>query len=293
MSNFHSDSVSEALTSAGLIHPPNFVLEPPVVVKSEDFSERTGRLASLVANEVCPRLLDIYKSVAGVDHEPILHPTHEEVVELSRLVVGPENAAAVDLIEKLRDRGVSLDTLHVELLEPTARRLGDLWTEDKLDFLDVTIGVRRLQQLVHQFSGLDECTPYDAKRRVLLVATPGEQHSFGNSIVQRFFRSGGWYVCSMPGAELQGISALVEQEWIGVVGFTLSADRHIESLRELITAVRRMSLNKTVGIMVGGPVFVERPHLALEVGADGTATNAPAAVVLAKKLLVPSLRGVD
>jgi len=39
-----------------------------------------------------------------------------------------------------------------------------------------------------------------------------------------------------------------------------------------------------IGIMVGGPVFTANPELALEVGADSTAINAPTAVLLAQKL---------
>ena len=135
--------------------------------------------------------------------------------------------------------------------------------------------------------------PYDNKRRALIVSTPGEQHSFGNTMIQRFFRSSGWHVGSCPGAELQHITAIVAQEWFGIVGFSLSTDKHIDSLGRTIEAVRRMSLNTSIGIMVGGPAFAGRPELALEVGADGTAANAPAAVILAKKLLVPSLLTVN
>jgi methanogenic corrinoid protein MtbC1 len=39
-----------------------------------------------------------------------------------------------------------------------------------------------------------------------------------------------------------------------------------------------------IGVMVGGPVFTANPALAREVGADGTAANAPTAVLMAQKL---------
>ena len=94
------------------------------------------------------------------------------------------------------------------------------------------------------FSGLDQMPAYDNKRRALLVTTPGETRSFGNAIIQRFFRSGGWYVYSSPGAKLQHISALVAQEWLGVVGFSLSTEMHVESLRAAIETVRKMSMNR-------------------------------------------------
>ena len=77
----------------------------------------------------------------------------------------------------------------MELLEPTARHLGELWQEDTIDFVDVTLGVSKLQRLVHVFAGLDHVAPYDDKRKVLLASAPGDQHSLGNSMVQKFFRA--------------------------------------------------------------------------------------------------------
>ena len=268
-------------------------VEPPIVVQAEDFDQRADRLATMIADHVIPRLSGIYSKAAVLSAQETVHPGIDEIDELSRLILGPANEDAADYILKLRDGGISLDTLHAELLEPTARHLGELWDEDKVDFLDVTIGVRRLQELVHMFSGLDQMPAYDNKRRALLVTTPGETHSFGNAMIQRFFRSGGWYVYSSPGAQLQHISALVAREWLGVVGFSLSTEKHVESLGAAIETVRKMSINRTVGIMVGGPAFAGKPELALKVGADGTAANAPAAVLLAKKLLVPSLVSVN
>jgi methanogenic corrinoid protein MtbC1 len=41
--------------------------------------------------------------------------------------------------------------------------------------------------------------------------------------------------------------------------------------------------------MIGGPMVVANPGLVEQIGADGTATNAASAVVLAKKLLAQSL----
>jgi len=37
--------------------------------------------------------------------------------------------------------------------------------------------------------------------------------------------------------------------------------------------------------MVGGPVFNTRPELAVELGADGTATDGPAALIQARRLV--------
>ena len=53
--------------------------------------------------------------------------------------------------------------------------------------------------------------------------------------------------------------------------------------------VRRRSLNPRIGIMIGGSAVARDPELVARVGADGTAANGPAAVILAKKLLAAAL----
>ncbi len=263
------------------------VFDPPIPVANERADQDDDRLAQLISDKIIPRLLALHNGLGAGD--AVVHPGQAEIAELARLVAGPENSDAMDYILGLRDRGLSLEMLHLELLEPAARYLGELWDNDNLDFLDAAIGVTRLQHLVHMFAGLDEVALYDDKRRALIVTTPGERHSFGNMMVQKFLRAGGWYVCSCPGAEIEQISAIVAQEWIGVIGFSMSADTHIDTLASSVAAVRAASMNPDIGVMAGGPAFTRNPQLALEIGADGTATNAPAAVVLAKKLLVRSI----
>jgi hypothetical protein len=56
----------------------------------------------------------------------------------------------------------------------------------------------------------------------------------------------------------------------------------------MIQAVRRESMNQTIRIMVGGPLFARKPELVAQIGADSAASDAPTAVVLAKKLVLGS-----
>jgi MerR family transcriptional regulator, light-induced transcriptional regulator len=264
-------------------------VQPPIAIIMDDERERETRLAALAAKEIIPRLLALHRDIVVPSLEEVERVNEVRISELSRLLLGAERTHALDYILDLRDRGLSLDQLHADLLEPAARYLGELWSRDEIDFVDVTIGVSRLQRLVHYFAGLDRVEPYDAQRRALITTTPGDQHSFGNTIVQKFLRASGWCIHSCVAPKLEDVAAIVSVEWFAVVGFSVSADIHLKSLTNAIAEVRAASKNPTVGIMVGGPCFEGRPELVAEVGADGTALNGPAAVLLAKKLLIPSL----
>lgn len=258
----------------------------PVTVDLPEF--RYSKLSKIVAEHVLPQLFALHEP-PPTPAPPVAALRSEAIAELVRLLVGPENDEAANHVLKLKDEGVSLDDLHAEVLEPAARLLGDLWNEDKADFVDVTIGVSRLQRLVHVFEGLGQIPDYDDKRRVLLAAAPGEQHSLGTTIVQKFLRAGGWHVWSCASTEVDGPAEIAAKEWFGVVGFSLGSDVHVPALREAIARVRERSLNPRVGIMIGGSAVSRAPGLVAAVGADGTAANGPAAVILAKKLLAAAL----
>lgn len=266
------------------------VFQPPLEVEYDNAQQREGRLAKVVKDLVVPRLLAINSKIVTFPFDPERHVGEVEIAKLTQLILGPDNSDAHDYILALKDQSISLDLLHIELLEPTARRLGELWEEDRIDFLDVTMGVSRLQRLVHVFADLDEIPPYDGKRRALLMTAPGEQHTFGNAMVQKFFRAGGWYVCSCIGAQLEDVATIVRQEWLAVVGFSLSSSSNLSNLAQAVSRVRESSMNEAIRVIVGGPAFVGYPERVEALGADGTAANAPAAVILAKKLLADSLR---
>ena len=261
---------------------------PPLAITVDLPDFRYTKLSKIVTEHVLPKLVALHGQPPSLPPAAVLRTA--EIAELAKLVMGPDNEDAANYLLRMKDGGVSLDDLHAELLEPAARLLGELWNEDKADFVDVTIGVSRLQRLVHLFEGLGQIPEYDAKRRVLLAAAPGEQHSLGSTIVQKFLRAGGWHVWSCASPNIAEPAEIVATEWFGVVGFSLGSDVHVEQLRDAITMVRERSLNRKIGIMIGGSAVSRDADLVNKVGADGTAANGPAAVVvLAKKLLAEAL----
>ena len=260
---------------------------PPLDVSLDSPQFRYAKLRSIVAEHVLPHLMAMHEPPQG--HAPAVQIRTSEIADLAALLLGPENDDAQNFILKLKDEGVSLDDLHAELLEPAARRLGELWEDDTVDFVDVTLGVSRLQRLVHVFEGLDQVPGYDDKRRVLLACAPGEQHSLGSTIVQKFLRAAGWHVWTCASPRIEEAAELAQREWFAVVGFSLSSDVHADALAAAIARLRQTSLNPKVGIMVGGSAVSRDPSMVTRLGADGTAANGPATVILAKKLLAEAL----
>lgn len=261
----------------------------PEVYRRDDVALRQARLAEVVADRIIPQLVRLHSEVLPeappIEHVvEVLAPSSSDISGLAHIVLGSDLEAAVAYVMVLRDRGLDMDTLFIELLEPAARHLGHLWDTDECDFIDVTLGVARLQKLLATFNGCHLLPGLDTRRQVLLAMTPGDQHYFGASMVERFLQAAGWCVEAAFDRSAAEIARAASAQWFAVAGLTVGSERSIPALEETIRLIRRESRNQMIGIMVGGPVFTANLKLAREVGADGTAINAPTAALMAQKL---------
>jgi methanogenic corrinoid protein MtbC1 len=100
-----------------------------------------------------------------------------------------------------------------------------------------------------------------------------------------FFRRDGWSVRSTIIASNAELIDIVRGEWFDLVGFSVGDGNRTDDLRTTIKATRRASRNLQIGVMVGGPVFIQNPGLVNQVGADVTASDARVAVRQAEQAL--------
>jgi methanogenic corrinoid protein MtbC1 len=150
----------------------------------------------------------------------------------------------------------------------------------------VTLAVGRLQRVLWR---LGESFAAEGQRgggeSILLSIIPGEQHSFGLSMVAEFFRRAGWNLCTGPFSSHQELTSLVHNHWFDVVGFSISSDRRLDELRKDIQDIRRNSRNRSVGVMLGGPMVMAHPDLVAKLGADIMSADATTAPQQARELI--------
>lgn len=210
---------------------------------------------------------------------------------MARLVLAEDVPAAIAFAEELRRRGIGAQELMLGVLGPAAARLGAWWTEDRCSFVDVTLGLMHLRQVLQAMSPvlLSDVAPPAETRRVLLMPAPGEQHTFGLALVGECFRRGGWHVTVLAAADAAEAAEAVRQDWFAVAGLSAATEARLEPLAAVIAALRRASCNHDLAILVGGPLFRGRPELARRVGADGTAADGEQAVRQAEALAAAAL----
>ncbi len=256
--------------------------------------DRMARLVRTIEGEIVPRLVlarRVSPSTGNSKDRVIKAPDASDVQELVRLLLVHDVAVASGYVEAVRARGATLENVCLDLLAPAARGLGLMWELDECDFLQVTVGLCRLHQLLREISAefRPEETDNSSERTVLLAPIPGEQHTFGIMLVAQFLRRAGWDVWHEFPDSLSSILDVVRQHSFTVVGLSVGCDTRLDEVASLIRAIRGGSRNRSVGILVGGPVLSMNPDAAKLVGADATAIDGLQAVAQADYLC--GLRG--
>lgn len=250
----------------------------------------TRSLSSLIESEIIPRLMVAHASdVPCPPRSATIHAAVElaDIEALVPLSLQVEADTLIAHVEAILARGVPVEAILVDLLAPAARVLGEYWEDDRCGFVDVTMALWRLQEVVHELAAR---SPPDrlfvgGGHRALFAAMPGDQHSFGTVVIDELFRREGWHTDRMSEAEMPDLLHRAADEWFDMIGLTVSCDCNIAPLGSIIAALRNVSRNPRLCVMVGGRVFSANPGLAEQVGADGTARDANLALKLADSLV--------
>ena len=245
-------------------------------------------LAQAIQHEIIPRLMLAHRTPIECDMPPELSTVEvsaEEVAAFGQLILSRSDDQALAYITRMRAAGAPIESIYLDLLAPVARYLGELWEDDLCDFTEVTLGLGHLQKMLRDLNKEAE-QARNLKSNglsILLVPTPGEQHTFGLAMVAELFRKQGWDVVGGPYDLGDSPQVLTGHRAFDVVGFSLATLVNLDNLRKTIAEVRKASKNKRVCIMVGGPLFTLHPEYVKTVGADlvaGDAQEAPSMVRL-------------
>ena len=250
--------------------------------------ERLARLMRTIEGEIVPRLIISSRLKVAPMGAPVMYNgalDELDVKEFVRLLLAHEPGVASAYVDTLRTRGANLEAVCLDLLAPAARELGLLWEEDQCDFMQVTVGLCRLHQVLRELSPAFDCdgVPEQGDRGILLVPFPGEQHTFGITLVAQFLRRAGWEVMQEAPPTMVELVALTRQNFFALVGLSVGFERSREELAQAIRSIREQSRNRKIGVLVGGPLFLANPELAVRVGADATASNGSEAVHQAER----------
>lgn len=250
-------------------------------------------LNSLINEQIIPRLLKAHPQAAPL---PRLGTTialdPAESARFASLPLELEAAELLAVVERYLARGIPVETVLVDLLAPSARRLGRHWEEDDCDFLDVTMGLWRIQEVMREITLRYPPRPaFDpAPRSALFTPMPGDDHSFGALMVEEVFARAGWQTEVLTETKRSKLLQIIGDRHFDLVGLTVSCDCPNATISDLISAMRIVSRTPDLQVLIGGRMVNANPAIADLVGADGSASDARSALALAERIVKSPVR---
>ncbi len=237
-------------------------------------------LVRTVESEVVPSLLRARRSAdaAATLLDFAAFVSAAEVAEFAEMIVAQQAPDLFSRIGAMRTRGVSLESVYVQLLIPAARRLCAQWEDDRCHFEEIALGMLNLQQVLGALRA-DSSTEVPCRAsglKVLLLSAPGEQSMLGvfmvtdfhRCVTAEFFQRAGWDVWrGLPGSR-SATADLLRSQWFDAIDVSSSCEARLPGLAVDVEAMRKASRNPRITITVSGPAFVNHPEYAARAKAD-------------------------
>jgi methanogenic corrinoid protein MtbC1 len=229
-----------------------------VSVDAEVFA-RTTSLFALKRNSLPPETVetlasDIVRRLASTGvrapHVEVPVISDESVAAFCDALVRPDPIVALQFVEDRRAEGVTREAVYLGYISAAARRLGEGWDENRLSFIEVTVGTGHLYALLRalRLEG-DEARPaFDARRCALFATVPGEDHGIGISVAADLFRDAGWDIDLKIDTDHNTLVAHVERTRPAIIGLSLSTEQRLEDLIRLVVAVRIVAPHAIIGV---------------------------------------------
>jgi MerR family transcriptional regulator, light-induced transcriptional regulator len=196
-------------------------------------TEISTPLRQALVSHVIPQLID---TAVGVYAKKTMLPAHS--VALGRACVSSDHAAPEAYARSLLAQDFDIESLYLDTIPEAARLFHDWWEIDDIDFIQVTSGIFRLEELVYSLSaefvmGLQKAKPA-ASLTALLLRPPASQHSLGLLLLSEYFKRYGWQVYSANQFAEEDMAVAVRSEWVDILGFSMSEDRQVPVLKKAI-----------------------------------------------------------
>lgn len=185
----------------------------------------------------------------------------EEINKLTNLLLDTEEGSFELAITVLKTHGASIDYIVLDLIPSIARQLGKQWEDDSLSFADVSIGVNKLERVIHKLDYLFQANQLERQQNkaIFISGFPGSQHSLGTLIFANFLIYSGWQVHRPNQVNLDSIVYGVSSKELQAIAISVSTNQQLEELPELINLLRQKSKNPGIIVLIGGPLYNKSP----------------------------------
>ncbi len=215
------------------------------------------------------------------------HPTSSEIDLLCAALLSADDRAADQFIlGALRD-GVDPGVIIRGYVAGAARKLGDMWTDDRISFIDVTLACGKLYGIIRGLRHVlaPQITEGREMRPAVFALVPGETHTLGIEIATDHFRREGWDVDMLVGLDHDALIAQADEHHYEAIVLVANSDRMLEPLTRLSLALR--ITQPLAHIIVAGSILDHHPDILQLVAAEAVMPDLDTALQTLRTVLGP------
>jgi corrinoid protein of di/trimethylamine methyltransferase len=204
---------------------------------------------------------------------------------LSQAVIDGEEEEAEALVKQALEQGVDPLACINEGLMKGIEEVGELFSNGTYFLPELIQGAAAmkaaLEILEPQLVGKEK---REVVGTVVLGTVAGDQHEIGKTLVGTMLTANGFKVVDIGvDQKADDFVAAIEESGANIVGASALLTTTLQELKQLIDSVAEAGLADKVKVMIGGAPVTQ--DFATEIGADGYADDAIAAVAVARKLI--------
>jgi corrinoid protein of di/trimethylamine methyltransferase len=211
-------------------------------------------------------------------------PTESLIASLRQAVIDGQAREAAAATERALAAGLPPRTLVDEALIPAMDEAGRLFESGEFFVPELLVAARALKASQAIVTPLLAGSPAAAAGRIAIGTVKGDMHDIGKNLVVALLQGGGFEVIDL-GADVppERFVASVAEDRADIVGLSALLTTTMLQMKSTVRALEDAGVRGAVKVIVGGAPVTQR--FAEEIGADGYADNAAAAVVLARRLM--------
>ncbi|MGB7432282.1 MAG: hypothetical protein WA921_07415 [Ahrensia sp.] len=173
------------------------------------------------------------------------------------------------------------------MFEQIAIALGKKWEDDDVDFLDVTIGMARLQAVLRGYVEAQIVEPPRENNacEVLIATMPGEEHTFAAILLELNMRLVGWNTTLFCAQNHQEFARKVEANCYDVVCLSWTTPELKDSLANLTHTISGLDIDRRPIFIAGGLASAQRGKWLVRIGVDYICDTAVGAIDVVRETI--------
>jgi methanogenic corrinoid protein MtbC1 len=235
------------------------ILDQSVLTETSDlFARKRQRLPEDALEKVAREVVNRAARLSAGNARDAFTAPADRLETFCDHLLADEAEAALALLQSEIRAGLRTRDVCLGYVSAAARRLGEMWDDDAVSFMQVTAASGHLYGLIRALRPERAGPPGGAVdiKNALFANVPGETHSLGVTVAAELFRDAGWDIdlCTGMGHnELVGHIAATAPE---IVGLSVGGTGRMDALSTLCVSIRLVAPGALIA--VAGP------------GADGT-----------------------